>query len=124
MLGPTAWEGRRMVYKFKSPATADLLMLGPQGDQLLRLLGREPAPRGIFEAADLPALVLALEAAVAADEARRAAPAASDTAGEVAEAGDTMAAEAAVVSLRQRAWPLRTLFQRAAAAGHAVVWGV
>ena len=42
-----------MMYKFKSKASGDLLMLGPDGDRLLRLLGRDPAPSGIFGAADL-----------------------------------------------------------------------
>ena len=46
-----------MIYKFKSAATGDLIMLGPNGDQLLRLLGREPSPQGIFEPADMPALI-------------------------------------------------------------------
>ena len=46
-----------MIYKFKSRATADVIMLGPQGDQLLRLAGREPALKGIFEVADMPALM-------------------------------------------------------------------
>jgi hypothetical protein len=39
-----------MLYKFRSKAAGDLIMLGPQGDQLLRLLGREPARQGIIEA--------------------------------------------------------------------------
>ena len=30
-----------MIYKFRSPATGDVIMLGPQGDQLLRLIGRD-----------------------------------------------------------------------------------
>jgi hypothetical protein len=109
-----------MVYKFQSPATGDLLMLGPQGDQLLRLLGREPAARGIVEPDAMPAAIAALEAAVAADEARRAA-AGDDRSGSGA---DDEAAGGDRVTLRQRVWPFVEMLRRAHAAGKPVVWGV
>ena len=38
-----------MIYKFRCKAAGDVIMLGPNGDQMLRLLGREPAAKGIFE---------------------------------------------------------------------------
>ncbi len=101
-----------MIYKFKSSATGDLIMLGPQGDQLLRLLGREPAPRGIIEVAAMPAALAALQAAIAAAEA----PAAPDD-------GDGDDARPAV-GLRQRLWPMVEMLRRAQAADAAVVWGV
>ena len=44
-----------MLYKFKSKASGDVIMNGPHGDELLRLLGREPAAKGIVQHADLPA---------------------------------------------------------------------
>ena len=97
-----------MIYKFKSPATGDLIMLGPQGDQLLRLLGREPAPRGIVEPADMAAALAALQAAIAADDTS----AAADAEGRPA------------VTLRQRMWPMVEMLRRAQAADAAVVWGV
>ncbi|MCU0968252.1 MAG: DUF1840 domain-containing protein [Rubrivivax sp.] len=102
-----------MIYKFKSKAAGDVIMLGPNGDQMLRLLGREPAPRGIFEPAAMPALVAAMEAAIAADEARRAES--DDDDGALAARG---------VSLRQRLWPMIEMMRRAAAAGEPIVWGV
>lgn len=95
-----------MIYKFKSPATGDLIMLGPNGDQLLRVLGREPAPRGIFEVADMPALIAALQAAIAADEQ----PPEDDE-------------QAAPVGLRQRLWPMVEMLRRAHAAEAVIVWG-
>ncbi len=97
-----------MIYKFKSPATGDLIMLGPQGDQLLRLLGREPAAKGIFEAAALPAAIAALLAAIAAEEA----PPEDDD------------ERLPPVGLRQRLWPMIEMMRRAHAAEAAVVWGV
>ncbi len=57
-----------MLYKFKSKAAGDVIMLGANGDQVLRIVGKEPAPQGILEATALAAAIAALEAAVAADE--------------------------------------------------------
>jgi hypothetical protein len=103
-----------VIYKFRSKATGDLIMLGPHGDQIMRILGRDPAPKGIIEPAAMPAAIAALEAAVAAEER----PADGD------EAGDDEARGPRAVSLRQRAWPLVEMLKRAAAAGEPVVWGV
>ena len=100
-----------MIYKFNSAAAGDVIMLGPNGDQLLRLLGREPAAKGIIEPADMPAAIAALQAAIAADEA----PPAEHEEGEPARQP---------VSLRQRLWPVLEMLRRAHAAEAAVVWGV
>ena len=35
-----------MLYKFKSKATGDLIMLEQHGSLVLRLIGKEPAPKG------------------------------------------------------------------------------
>jgi len=102
-----------MLYKFKSKATGDLIMLGVNGDRVLRLMGREPAPRGIFEVAAMPGLIAALQAAVAADEAARRAAAAE---GPTASPGDA-------VALRQRVWPLVEMLRRCHAAQEVIVWG-
>jgi Domain of unknown function (DUF1840) len=112
-----------MIYKFKSKATGDVIMLEANGDHLLRLLGREPAPKGIFEPAAMPALVETLKAAVRADEAARAEP--RQAVADAADAGgvDEPAAQGKV-SLRQRVWPMVEMFGRAHAAGQPVVWGV
>ena len=112
--------GQPMLYKFKSKAAGDVIMLGPNGDQLLRLAGREPAPRGIFEVDAMPAVIAALEAAVAADEAAR------DRSGD-----DRSPSPAAPpgpggrdgVTLRQRAWPLVEMLRRSRAAREVIVWG-
>ncbi|NCT82639.1 MAG: DUF1840 domain-containing protein [Comamonadaceae bacterium] len=107
-----------MLYCFKSKAGADVLMMSDSGDALLRLMGREPAPRGIFEAAALPGLMQALEAGVAADEAQfQAAVDAAKAAGEAPPRRQG-------VSLRQRAWPLHELMQRSAKENADIVWGV
>ncbi len=107
-----------MLYKFKSKAAGDVIMLAASGDQMLRILGREPAPRGILEVADMPAALRALEAAVLQDEqARRQAEA------EAAAEGKPLASRE-LVSLRQRAWPLLEMIKRSHASKTDIVWGV
>lgn len=107
-----------MIYKFKSQATGDLIMMGPHGDHLLELLGRTPAAKGIIDVADLPAAIQTLEHAVNADE--RKAEAGRDT----PAATESDGADRQPVGLRQRLWPMVEMLRRAQAAGDPVVWGV
>lgn len=107
-----------MLYRFKSKAGADVIMMGESADAVLRLMGREPSPQGIFEAAALPGLIQALEAGVAADEAR------FQQAVDEAKAAGQAAPRRQGVSLRQRAWPLHELMQRGVKENADVVWGV
>lgn len=109
-----------MIYKFKSKAAPDVIMMGPNGDQILRLIGREPTAKGILEVADMPAAVAALRAAVQEEEVRR--QAAAD---EAAEGEDgARASREGVVTLRQRVWPLIEMIERSQQAATDVVWGV
>jgi hypothetical protein len=103
-----------MLYKFKSKAAGDVIMLGPSGDRVMRLLGREPAPRGIFEVAHMTALRERLEQAVAAEEQAR-----RDAAAEGRDAPATSDS----VSLRQRVWPLVDMLRRCEAAAEPITWG-
>ena len=106
------------LYKFKSKAGADVIMMGPHGDNVLKLIGKSPSPTGIIEPAAMPAAIQAIEQAVHAEEsARRQAEAEA-----AAEGRKLPAAEG--VTLRQRAWPLVDLMKRAEPQGHDVVWGV
>jgi len=102
-----------MLYKFKSKAAGDVIMLAANGDQVMRLVGREPAAKGIFEVADMPQLMSALENAVTADEAAR--KQAADS-GEPQGNGDG-------VSLRQRVWPLVEMLRRCHAENAVITWG-
>jgi Domain of unknown function (DUF1840) len=94
-----------VIYKFKSKAAGDVIMLGPNGDQLLRLIGREPVGKGIVEPDAMAAAIVALQQAVASDEAQRSEPTRE-------------------VSLRQRVWPMVEMMKRAQAAREPIVWGV
>lgn len=107
-----------MTYLFKSKAAGDVLMLRASGDQLLRIIGKEPAANGIIEPAALPAAIKAIEDAVAQEEAHQAPP-------EEAEAEiDRIASHGQGVTLRQRAWPLLEMMRSAHAAEKEIVWGV
>jgi cyclopropane-fatty-acyl-phospholipid synthase len=106
-----------MLYKFKSRATADLIMLEPHGRQMLEIIGKAPDSSGIITAAQIPDAVAALQAAVAADEAQVPAEGAED---ETAAADD----HADTVRLRQRAAPFIEMLRRSASEGKDVVWGV
>ena len=118
--GDAAIHGHRhpMIYKFKSKATGDLIMLGPNGDALLRALGREPAAQGIIECADMDAAIAAIGRAVEADEAARA-----QAEREAAAEGRSLAPREGV-ALRQRLWPMVDMLHRARTEGEPVVWGV
>ena len=104
-----------MLYKFKSRATADLIMLEPHGRQIVSILGKAPGASGIVTAAQIPAAIAALEAAVAADEAHPP----GDEAQDEAAADDRKDA----VRLRERAAPFIDMLRRSAAEGVDVVWG-
>jgi len=104
-----------MIYKFKSKAAGDVIMLGPTGDKVLSLIGKDVTPKGIIEPAQMPAAIQTLADAVVADDEARAA------AGEQAEGG---AAARDPISLRQRVWPLVEMLKRAQAADEPVTWGV
>ena len=107
-----------MLYKFRSKAGGDVIMMGPTGDQILRLLGREPSAQGIVTKTDMAVAIAALEQAVSNDEAAFAAA--------VAEAQKTGEAtpKRIGIQLRQRAWPLIELMRHAQRENEDVVWGV
>jgi cyclopropane-fatty-acyl-phospholipid synthase len=105
-----------MLYKFKSRAAADLIMLEPQGRHIVTIMGKTPGASGIVTAAQIPGAIAALEAAVAAEEALP----------PVDEAGEEVTEQerAEAVRLRQRVAPLIEMLRRSAAEQVDVVWGV
>lgn len=107
-----------MLYKFKSKATGDLILLEPQGRQILQILGKAPDAQGIIEPKDMPAGIQALHAAVEREEAARAqAIAQAQAKGEPAPRFEGLA-------LRQRVVPFIDMLRRAHAEEADVVWGV
>ncbi|MBD9394662.1 DUF1840 domain-containing protein [Acidovorax sp. ACV01] len=106
-----------MLYKFKSRAAADLIMLEPQGRQILQIIGKAPGANGIVTAAQIPGAIAALEAAVLASEAQP--PVAEGQEDEDEQGGGVEA-----VRLRQRAAPFIEMLRKSAAEEADVVWGV
>ena len=107
-----------MIYKFKSKAAGDLIMLAPQGDALMRALGREPAAQGIIEPAAMSQAIEAIHTAIAADESEWA-----EAEREARERGAEPPRRQGITP-RQRLWPMVEMLKRAQAAGEPIVWGV
>lgn len=107
-----------MLYTFKSKAAANLIMLQPNGERILKIIGKDLTPKGIILPQQMPAALAALEAALAQEDA--ALKAAVDEArsnGEAPPRPDS-------VSLRQRAVPFIDMLKRCQKAGREIVWGV
>ena len=103
---------------FESKAAGALRMRAPVGTALLRVIGREPAPQGIIEAAAMPSAIKAIERAIAHEEGQPV-QAVADT----AEVRNEHLPDEAV-TLRQRAWPLVEMMKHAQAENANIVWGV
>ena len=113
-----------MLYKFKSKATGDLIMLEPQGKQILKLIGKDAWAKGIILPNEMLSAIDALHAAVALEEK------AYQEAKEAAKTGGMEGGEPSVVdgprgiSLKQRVVPFVDMLRRAHAENKEVVWGV
>jgi hypothetical protein len=108
-----------MIYKFKSAASGDVLMMGPNGDAFMRILRREPAVKGIIEPAHMNAAMAAITQAIEADEAAR-----QEAEREALAQGQSLPPRGDGVALRQRLWPMMDMLKRALAEDVPVVWGV
>jgi len=106
------------MYRFQSKADGDVLMMAPVGDQILRIIGREPSPKGIIESAAIPAAITSLEQAIAVVDSDR------HHARTAGRDDDDEAGGAAAVGLGQRAWPLLEMMRRSLAERADIVWGV
>ena len=107
-----------MIYKFKSKAAGDVIMMGPAGDEVLRTIGKSAAAQGIIEVGAMAGAISAIEQAVAADDAARA------QAEKEAAADGRKLPPRDGVTLRQRAWPLVEMMKRSMAENADIVWGV
>ena len=107
-----------MLYKFKSKAAGDLIMLEPNGRRVLEIIGKDPGPKGIILPEQMPGAIAALEDAIAREEAEH--KAAIDE----AKARGEVPPKFESVSLRQRAVPFIDMLKRCDKAGQEIVWGV
>jgi hypothetical protein len=105
-----------MLFKFKSKATGDLIMLEPHGRMILQIVGKDPQPKGILQWRDMAQALQALQQAIeqqeqALKQAR-------------SEQGDDLSEPAELVTLRQRAVPFMDMLRRCIDNECDVVWGV
>ena len=110
-----------MLYKFKSPATGPIIMLEPNGRQILHILGKDDSAnlvKGILLPQDMPAAIAALVASVVQDDA------AIQQHQEEAQKEGQDAPTPEGISLHQRAAPFIDMLQRAHKADKEIVWGV
>lgn len=108
-----------MLFKFKSKACADLIMLDADGRRILKaMVGSDPV-RGIVRVEDLSSAIVRLETAVAEDEALRKANGAGLTPG-----SEEDLAHLPPVRLAQRAAPMLQMLRRCQAEQADLVWGV
>ena len=105
-----------MLYKFKSQASAELILLQADGDQLLTFIGKVPGLQGVIAVEQIPAAITALNTAIVAHEDAQ------------AHHAQNLPLESGLaegnVPLRHRAAPFIGLLMRSANAGKDVVWGV
>jgi len=107
-----------MLYKFKSKAAGDLIMLEPNGRRVLDIIGKDAGPKGIILPEDMPGAIARLDEAIAREEAEH------QAAIEEAKAKGQVPPKLDVVSLRQRAVPFIDMLKRCSQAGKEIVWGV
>jgi hypothetical protein len=109
-----------MLYKFKSDAGADVIMLEANGRQILEIIGKGPDAKGILLPEQMSAARAAIEAAIASEEAQ------NSQADQGDDDEDTHDAQAKKkhIGLRARAWPLVMLIEHSAKAKVPIVWGV
>ncbi len=115
-----------MLFKFKSKACADLIMLEADARRILQAMTGDDPVKGIVRANDLLTAVARLEAAVAQDEALRQQRTEKAAAREPGQGPETQEHEAPLppIRLAQRAAPMLQMLRRCAAQESDLVWGV
>ena len=109
------------MYKFKSRAAGDLIMLEPNGRQILNILGRSDAAsqaQGILLPEHMPEAIEKLQAAIQSDEDHKA-----QLIKQAQDQGETPPRFEGI-SLRQRAVPFIEMIKRSQKAEMEIVWGV
>lgn len=107
-----------MLYKFKSKAAGDLIMLEPNGRRVLEIIGKEPSAQGIILPEQMSLAIAALEQAVAKEETDH------NAAINEARSAGTPLPPFEAIGLRQRALPFADMLRRCSAANKEIVWGV
>ncbi len=108
-----------MLYKFKSKTTGDVIMLQPNGQHVLEIIGKDAqGEQGIILPSEMAGAIASLEAAIVQEDAD------FDAATAKAVAQHEAPPHREGVALRQRALPFIDMLRRCEKAGTEVVWGV
>jgi len=111
-----------MLYKFKSKATGDVIMLQPNGQRVLEIIGKhsaaEPSLKGILLPEQMTEALSALAAAIEHEEVQR------KEAIQQAKADNLPAPHFEAISLRQRALPFMDMVRECMKAEEAILWGI
>jgi len=111
-----------MLYKFKSKVAGDVIMLQPNGQHVLGILGKhsaaEPSTQGILLPEQMPQALAALEAAITHEESSRREAIAQ------AQAQNLPLPRFDAIGLRQRALPFMDMIRQCQKADAAITWGV
>ena len=111
-----------MLYKFKTKATGDVIMLQPNGQRVLEIIGKhttaDPSLKGILLPEQMPQALHALQAAVEQEESQRKEAIAQ------AKIENLTPPRFEAVSLRQRALPFMDMIRQCLKAQEAITWGV
>ncbi len=107
-----------MLYKFKSKAAGDLILLQASGERILKIIGKDAGPKGIILPEQMPGAIAALEQEIAQNQGAQN----SEPEKDEGKVDDTPQAEH--VSLRQRAAPFIDMLERCHKADTEIVWGV
>lgn len=111
-----------MLYKFKSTATADLIMLEADGRRLLQIVMGEAPVKGIVQWQDMAAAIEALEQAVQTDEELRRQWSEHQTTRPLEQ--DDVSTRPVPVRLAQRALPMINTLKRCQLEQADMYWGV
>ncbi|WP_213958244.1 MULTISPECIES: DUF1840 domain-containing protein [unclassified Variovorax] len=106
-----------MLYRFKSQATQDVVMLEANARQLLEIMGKSGGGSGIITVEQIPSALAALEAAVRTEGTNR------HNHDALAVEGHAEEAERQHIGLHQRAAPIIHMLKDAQADGKDVIWG-
>ena len=108
------------MYKFKSKIAGDLIMLEPNGRQILEVICKANSPnkQGILLPEQMPAAIVALQAAIAQEEAE------FQQLVLAAQAEHQAPPRRPGIGFKHRALPFIQLLERCQAAGEPVVWGI
>jgi cyclopropane-fatty-acyl-phospholipid synthase len=111
-----------MIYKFKSKAAGDLIMLEDNGRALLMIIDKsdpQTLKRGIVQPLEMPAAIAALQKAVTEEE-----TGIQDKARAARDAGYPPTTSGPGIGLRQRSLPFIQMLERCHAENKEIVWGV